>query len=63
MIEYETHADAVRERAARLSGDWSAIPEPRRRVRLAIAHWLIGAGRRLASEPDSGLPHEALPRC
>jgi hypothetical protein len=63
MIKYEIHADAVRERAARLSSDWSAIPQPRRRVRLRVGRWLIGAGRRLASGSDSALAHEALPRC
>ena len=63
MIEHEIQADAVRERIARLSSDWPPIPEPRRRVRLALGRWLIGAGRRLTSEPGSGLAHEALPRC
>ena len=63
MIEHEIQADAVRERIARLSGDWPPIPKPRRRVRLTLGRWLIGAGRRLASEPGSGLAHEALPRC
>jgi hypothetical protein len=62
MIEHEIHADAVRERIARLSSDWPPIPKPRRRVRLTLGRWLIGAGRRL-SEPGSGLAHEALPRC
>ena len=63
MIEHEIRADAVRERTARLSSDWPPIHEPRRRVRLTLGRWLIGAGRRLASEPGSGLAHEALPRC
>ena len=63
MIEHEIRADAVRERTARLSSDWSPIPAPRRRVRLTLGRWLIGAGRRLASEPGSALAHEALPRC
>ena len=63
MIEHEVRAAAVRERAARLSSDWPAIPKPRRRVRLTLGRWLIGAGRRLASEPGSALSHEALPRC
>ena len=63
MIEHEIHADAVRQRTARLGNDWSSIPKPRRRVRLTLGRWLIGAGRRLTSEPGSGLAHEALPRC
>ena len=63
MIEHEIHAEAVSERAARLSSDWSPIPKPRRRVRLTLGRWLIGAGRRLSSEPGSALAHEALPRC
>ena len=63
MIEHEIHADAARERVARLSSDWSRVPKPRRRVRLTLGRWLIGAGRRLSSEPGSGLAHEALPRC
>ena len=62
MIEHEIHADAARERVARLSSDWSPIA-PRHRVRLTLGRWLIGAGRRLTSEPGSGLAHEALPRC
>ena len=63
MIEHEIHADAARERVAQLSSDWSPVPKPRRRVRLTLGRWLIGAGRRLSSEPGSGLAHEALPRC
>jgi hypothetical protein len=63
MIEHEIHADAARERVARLSSDWGPVPKPRRRVRLTLGRWLIGAGRRLTSEPGSGLAHEALPRC
>jgi hypothetical protein len=63
MIEHEIHVDAVRERTARLSSDWPPMPEPRRRVRLTLGRWLIGAGRRLAGEPRSALAHEALPRC
>ena len=59
MIEHEIHADAARERVARLSSDWSPVPKPR----LTLGRWLIGAGRRLSSEPGSGLAHEALPRC
>ena len=63
MIEHEIHADAARERVARLTSDWSPVTKPRRRVRLTLGRWLIGAGRRLSSEPGSGLAHEALPRC
>ena len=63
MIEHEIRADAVRERAAQLSSDWSPIAKPRRRVRLTLGRCLIGAGRRLSSEPGSALAHEALPRC
>jgi hypothetical protein len=65
MIEHEIHVDAVRERTARLSSDWPPIPrpKPRRRVRLTLGRWLIGAGRRLAGERGSALAHEALPRC
>ena len=63
MIEHEIRADAVRERTARLSSDWPSVP-PRRRVRLTLGRWLIGAGRRLSAEaPSSALAHEALPRC
>ena len=62
MIEHEIRADAVRERAAQLSSDWSPIFEPRRRVRLTLGRWLIGAGRRLTSEPSSALAHETLSR-
>ena len=61
MIEHEVRADAVRERTARLSSDWSPVSKPRRRVRLTLGRWLIGAGRRL-SEPGSALAHKALPR-
>jgi hypothetical protein len=63
MIEHEIRADAVRERTARLSSDWSPILKPRRRVRLTLGRWLIGAGRRLSSEAGSALAHEAVPRC
>lgn len=62
LLEHEIRTDAARERVARLSSDWSPIP-PRRRVRLTLGRWLIGAGRRLAAEPGSALAHEALPRC
>jgi hypothetical protein len=61
MVEHEIRADAVRERTARLSRDWSPNP-PRRRVRLTLGRWLIGAGRRLAPEVGSTRSHEALPR-
>jgi len=63
MVDYENHADAVRQRTTRLRSDWSSIPAPRRRVRLTVGRWLITAGRRLSSEPGSALAHEALPRC
>jgi hypothetical protein len=63
MIEHEIHAEAARERTARLSSDWSPVRAPRRRVRLTLGRWLIGAGRRLGAEPGSALAHEALPRC
>jgi hypothetical protein len=63
MIEHEIHTEAARERTARLSSDWSPVREPRRRVRLTLGRWLIGAGRRLGAEPGSALAHEALPRC
>jgi hypothetical protein len=63
MVEYEIHAEAVSQRTARVSSDWSSIPVPRRRVRLRVGRWLIAAGRRLTSEPGSALAHEALPRC
>jgi hypothetical protein len=62
MVDYDSHADAVRQRATRLCSDWSSIPTPRRRVRLTVGRWLIAAGRRLSSEPGSNLAREALPR-
>jgi hypothetical protein len=49
MLEHEIRTDAARERAARLSSDWSPIV-PRHRVRLTLGRWLIGAGRRLTSD-------------
>ena len=61
MIEHEIRTDAARARVARLSSDWSPVHEPRRRVRLTLGRWLIGAGRRLTSE-SSALTHHALPR-
>jgi hypothetical protein len=62
MLEHEIRTDAAKERAARLSSDWSPIAS-RRRVRLTLGRWLIRAGRRLAAEPGSAFAHEALPRC
>jgi hypothetical protein len=64
MYDYEFRTDAARQRAASLSRDWPSSA-PRRRVRLTLGHWLIGAGRRLAAEPRgaSAFTHEALPRC
>jgi len=62
VIEHEIQAEAVRERTARLSSDWSAVP-PRRRVRLTLGRWLIAAGGRLAPEAGSAVTHRALPRC
>lgn len=63
MYDYEFRAKFAQDRVARLSRDWPTVA-PRRRVRLALGRWLIGAGRRLASEaPASALAHEALPRC
>lgn len=49
MLEHEIRTDAARERAARLSSDWSPIV-PRHRVRLTLGRWLIGAGRRLTAD-------------
>jgi hypothetical protein len=60
MYDYEFRTQAVRDRTTSLSRDWPPAP-PRRRVRLALGRWLIGAGRRLESR--SALAHEALPRC
>jgi hypothetical protein len=62
MYEHEIRADAARERTARLSRDWPSTPS-RRRVRLTLGRWLIGAGRRLAAESRAPVAHEALPRC
>jgi hypothetical protein len=63
MLEHEIRTDAARERAARLSSDWSPIV-PRHRVRLTLGRWLIGAGRRLTADcrERSGFAHEALAR-
>jgi hypothetical protein len=60
MFDYEIRTQAVEDRMTSLRRDWPSVP-PRRRVRLALGRWLIGAGRRLESR--SALPHEALPRC
>ena len=54
MLEHEIRTDAARERAAHLSSDWSPVA-PRHRVRLTLGRWLIGAGRRLATEPKPRL--------
>jgi hypothetical protein len=64
MLEHEIRTDAARERVARLSSDWSPIA-PRRRVRLTLGRWLIGAGRRLARDGAAGsaFAQEAVPRC
>jgi hypothetical protein len=62
MFDYEIRTQAAKDRMASLDRDWPSVP-PRRRVRLALGRWLIGAGRRLAPESRSTLPHEALPRC
>jgi hypothetical protein len=62
MYDYEFRTQAVKDHTTTLSRDWSPVP-PRRRVRLALGRWLIGAGRRLAPESRSALSHEALPRC
>ena len=63
LLEHEIRTDVATERAARLTSDW-ASNAPRRRVRLTLGRWLIGAGRRLAPEAASAaFAHEALPRC
>ena len=54
LLEHEIHTEAARDRAARLNGDWAPIV-PRHRVRLTLGRWLIGAGRRLAMEPEPRL--------
>jgi hypothetical protein len=61
MYDYEFRTQFAQDRLARLSRDWPTVA-PRRRVRLALGRWLIGAGRRL-EESRSTFPHEALPRC
>jgi hypothetical protein len=63
MYDYEFRTQAAKYHVARLSRDWPTVA-PRRRVRLALGRWLIGAGRRLAPEQaPSTFAHEALPRC
>jgi hypothetical protein len=63
MFDHDFRTQAAADHLASLSRDWPRVP-PRRRVRLALGRWLIGAGRRLAPElRASGLAHEALPRC
>jgi hypothetical protein len=62
MYDVHFRREFAQDRMARLSRDWPSVP-PRRRVRLALGRWLIGAGRRLAPESRSALSHEALPRC
>jgi hypothetical protein len=54
MLEHDIRTEAARARVAHLSSDWSPV-EPRHRVRLTLGRWLIGAGRRLASEPKPRL--------
>jgi hypothetical protein len=63
MYDYEFRTQFAQDRMARLSRDWPSVP-PRRRVRLALGRWLIGAGRRLSPEQaPSAFAHKALPRC
>jgi hypothetical protein len=62
MYDVEFRRQFAQDRSARLSHDWSPVA-PRRRVRLVLGRWLIGAGGRLAPESRSAFPHEALPRC
>ena len=62
MYDTEFRREFARDRLARLSSDWPTVA-PRRRVRLALGRWMIGAGRRLSPESRSAFPHEALPRC
>ena len=61
MFDQDFRTQAATDHMASLSRDWPRVPS-RRRVRLALGRWLIGAGRRLEREP-SALAHEALPRC
>ena len=62
MYDTEFRREFARDRMTRLSGDWPTVA-PRRRVRLALGRWLIGADRRLEAPTPSALTHEALPRC
>lgn len=62
MYDVEFRRQFAKDGMARLSHDWPTVA-PRRRVRLALGHWMIGAGRRLAPESRSAFPREALPRC
>ena len=63
MFVHQYRTQAANDHMASLSRDWPRVPS-RRRVRLALGRWLIGAGRRLAPElRASALAHEALPRC
>jgi hypothetical protein len=63
MYDVHFRREFSQDRMARLSRDWPSVP-PRRRVRLALGHWLIGAGRRLSPEQTpSAFAHKALPRC
>jgi hypothetical protein len=58
MYDYEFRRQFAQDRLARLSRDWST-GAPRRRVRLALGRWLIGAGRRLApAEASRAMPPE-----
>jgi hypothetical protein len=60
MYDYEFRTQFAQDRLARLSRDWPTVA-PRRRVRLALGRWLIGAGRRLEGA-GSAFTHEALAR-
>jgi hypothetical protein len=62
MYDVDFRRQFAQDRLAHLSGDWPTIA-PRRRVRLALGRWLIGAGRRLEAPTGSGFSQEALPRC
>ncbi len=54
MYDQQIRSEFVQERAAQLRLDWPSAP-PRNRVRLALGHGLIRAGRRLACEPSPRL--------
>lgn len=62
MYDVEFRRQFAKDGMARLSHDWPTVA-PRRRVRLALGRWMIGAGRRLEAPTSSALTHEALPRC